>query len=161
MTCSGFGSYGLVNHDSYKSKSLHQMRSKFIGSNRPCLKQEKAIFDIPSLSKKYILCSPILSLVKYFLSKRNPNQDHTPHWGQMRNILETRIKSMDQRKAQNKSPMFEKRLEEENPQIEGHPRKKTLGKAMQKKKMCKENGKERKCLSILREARQFSIEKRQ
>ena len=30
---------------------------------------------------------------------------------------------MDQRKAQNKSPMFEKRLEEENPQIEGHPRK--------------------------------------
>ena len=27
--------------------------------------------------------------------------------------------------------------------------------------MCKENGKERKCLSILREARQFSIEKRQ
>ena len=38
---------------------------------------------------------------------------------------------MDQRKAQNKSPMFEKGLEEENLQIEGHPRK-TLRKAMQK-----------------------------
>ena len=32
---------------------------------------------------------------------------------------------------------------------------------MQKKKKCKENGKEIKCLLILREARQFSIEKRQ
>jgi hypothetical protein len=51
MTRSGFDSYGLVNYDSYKSKSLHWMRSKFIGSNRPCLKWEKTIIDIPSLSK--------------------------------------------------------------------------------------------------------------
>ena len=48
MTCSGFSSYGLVNDDSYKSKSLHWMRSKFIGSNRHCLKWEKAIFVILS-----------------------------------------------------------------------------------------------------------------
>jgi hypothetical protein len=72
MTRSGFSGYGLVKHDSYKSKSLHWMRSKFIGSNRPCLKWEKAIFDIPSLAKDYIPCSPILSWIKYYFHK-NPN----------------------------------------------------------------------------------------
>ena len=72
MTCSGFGSYGLVNHDSYKSQSLHWMRSKFIGFNRPCLKWEKAIFDIPSLSKNYILCSPIFEPGEIFSFKKKP-----------------------------------------------------------------------------------------
>jgi hypothetical protein len=83
MTCSGFGSYGIVNHDPYKSKSLHWMRSKFIGSNRPCLKWEKAIFNIPSLSKDiYPLQSPFKPN-RIFLS-RKPDQDHTPHLGQIR-----------------------------------------------------------------------------
>ena len=36
---------------------------------------------------------------------------------------DTDIGLMDKRKAQNKSPMIEKGLEEEKPQIEGHPRK--------------------------------------
>jgi hypothetical protein len=68
----GVGSYGLVNHDSYKSQSLHWMRSKFIGSNRLCLKWENAIFDIPSLSKNYIPCIPILSWIEYSFHK-NPD----------------------------------------------------------------------------------------
>ena len=54
--------------------------------------------------------------------------------------------------------MIEKGLEEEKPQIEGHPRK-TLRKAMQKKNG-KKNGKEGECLSISRGEKEFSIEKR-
>jgi hypothetical protein len=69
MACSEFGSYGLANHDSYKSKSLHQRRLKFIDSNRPCLKWEKAIFVISSLSKDYILCGPHLSMIEYFFQE--------------------------------------------------------------------------------------------
>jgi len=70
MTCSGFNSYGLVNHNFYKSKSLHRMRSKFISSNWPCLKWENVIFVIPSLSKNYIPSNPILSLIEYSFKKK-------------------------------------------------------------------------------------------
>jgi hypothetical protein len=35
---------------------------------------------------------------RIFLS-RNPDQDHTPYWGQMRDIFKTLIELMDKRKA--------------------------------------------------------------
>jgi hypothetical protein len=71
MTLSGFSSYGLVNYDSYKSKSLHWMRLKFIGSNRPCLKWEKAIFVLSFHNSWNIY--PLQShfeLIEYFFHKK-------------------------------------------------------------------------------------------
>jgi hypothetical protein len=47
--------------------------------------------------KIYPLWSP-LEPDRIFLS-RNPDQDHTPHWGQMKDILKTLIELMDKRKA--------------------------------------------------------------
>ena len=41
MTCNRFSSYGLANQGSYKSKSLHWARSKFIGSHQPYLKWDE------------------------------------------------------------------------------------------------------------------------
>jgi len=58
--------------------------SKFIGSNQPCLKWEKAIFDIPSLSKDIYHLQTYFEPDRIFLFKRNPDQDHTSHWGQIR-----------------------------------------------------------------------------
>jgi hypothetical protein len=72
MTCSGFSSYGLVNHDSYKSKSLHWMRSKFIGSYRPCLKRENAIFVILSHFLKYYPLQSHFEPGKVFSFKKKP-----------------------------------------------------------------------------------------
>jgi hypothetical protein len=48
------------------------MRSKFIGSNRPCLKREKAIFVILSHFLKYYPLKSYLSLIEYFFQE-NPN----------------------------------------------------------------------------------------
>jgi len=66
-----------------------------------------------------------LSLVKYFLSKRNPNQDNTPHWGQIRDILKTMIELMNKKKGKIGSPIMKKKRKEKKkkPRSEGHPRK--------------------------------------
>jgi hypothetical protein len=69
-----------------------------------------------------------LSLIEYYFQKK-PNQDYTPHWGQIRDILKTLIESMDKRRAYNKSPTIEKGLEEERNHRLGAC-KKTLKKAM-------------------------------
>jgi len=107
MTCSGFSSYGLVNHVSYKSKQLHWMRSKFIGSNRTCLKWGKVIFVILSHFLKYYPLQSHFEFDRIFLSK-NLDQDHTPHWGQMRDILKTLIELMDKKKGKIGSPTMKK-----------------------------------------------------
>ena len=70
MTCNGLSSYGLANQGSCKSKSLHWTMSKFIGSHRPCLKWEKAILDIPSLSKEIYPLQSISNLIKYSFKKK-------------------------------------------------------------------------------------------
>jgi hypothetical protein len=62
------------------------MMSKFIGSNQPCLKWEKAIFDIPSLSKDIYPLQTHFEPDKIFFFKKNPDQDDTPHWEQIRDL---------------------------------------------------------------------------
>jgi hypothetical protein len=44
---------------------------------------------------------------RIFLSK-NLDQDHTPHWGQMRDILKTLIELMDKKKGKIGSPTMKK-----------------------------------------------------
>jgi len=58
--------------DSYKSQSLHWMRSKFIGSNRPSLKWEKAIFVILSHFSKYYPLQSHFKPGKVFSFKKKP-----------------------------------------------------------------------------------------
>ena len=103
MTRSGFISYGLMNYDSYKSKSLHWMRSKFIGSNRPCLKWEKAIF-VSSFHNSWNIY-PLQShfeLIEYFFHKKPWLGSH-PTLGAMRVFFlektKTMLESMDQREG--------------------------------------------------------------
>ena len=56
--------------DSYKSKSLHWMRSKFIGLNGPYLKWEKAIFVILSRFLKYDPLQSYFELSEIFSFKK-------------------------------------------------------------------------------------------
>jgi len=150
MTCSGFSSYGLVNHVSYKSKQLHWMRSKFIGSNRTCLKWGKVIFVILSHFLKYYPLQSHFEFDRIFLSK-NLDQDHTPHWGQMRDILKTLIELMDKKKGKIGSPTMKK-----NKGVKGIQENFEKGYVKNKKK----NEMKGECLSILRKARKVSIEER-
>jgi hypothetical protein len=51
------------------------------------LKWEKAIFDTPSLSKCIYPLQTNFEPDRIFLFKRNPDQDHTPYWGQIRDFV--------------------------------------------------------------------------
>jgi len=127
MTYSGFGSYGLVNHDSYKSKSLHWTRSKFIGSNRPCLKWEKAIFVILSRFLKYYPLQSHFEPGKIFSFKKKPWLGSHPTLGAMRDMLLGRIKTliglMDKRKDLEQKSNDWDRARRRKAIDWGHPRK--------------------------------------
>jgi hypothetical protein len=45
--------------------------------------REGHLYFILSQYWKYIICNPILSLIEYSFQKK-PDEDHTPHWGQIR-----------------------------------------------------------------------------
>jgi len=90
------------NHYTGWSQNLTVLTDLALNEKRPSLLSFHISWNI-------IPCSPILSLVKYFLSKRNPDQDDTPHWGQIRDILKTMIELMDKKKGKIGSAIMKKK----------------------------------------------------
>ena len=146
--------------DSYKSKSLHWMRSKFIGFNWPCLKWEKAIFVILSRFLKYDPLQSYFELSEIFSfkkkEKKKPWLGSYPTLGANEKYFGDPDKINGSKKSlEQKSNVWERarrrkrhrlRVIQENFE-EGYEKEK--------------NGKEWECLSILRGAKEVSIEERQ
>ena len=138
------------NHYTGRGQNLSVLTDLAWNEKRPSLLSFHISWDI-------IPCGPHLSLIKYFLS-RNPDQDHTLHRGQMRDILKTLIGLMDKRKDLEQKSNDWDRARRRKAIDWGHPRK-LWGRLCKSKKKKKKKKKEKKmkwkenALSILRRAK--------
>jgi hypothetical protein len=71
----------------FKSKLLHWTRSKFIDYDFAWNEKMPYLFILFTILKIYIPYNLILSLIGiFFLKKKNHDLDHTPYWGQIRDL---------------------------------------------------------------------------